>query len=206
MKVVYNVGDEKYEAKNVSTTIDQTPQIIIDQDKSLIDYKSLGWKNGDIIVRKYVSRAEPNYFVFRNFGTIADHGRVNVGTHIRFIKDRYFFGGYTEINPSDYEKVDLQKKNDIIRILRDYGYCWDEERLTIVKRARYGYNFYFVSDKGTVETYKEEYDEISNEKWELGNYFLTEEKCKETATTISCTFSGNKMLLILDWNNETSNS
>ena len=42
MKVVYNVGDEKYETENVSTTIDQTPQIIIDQDKSLIDYKSLG--------------------------------------------------------------------------------------------------------------------------------------------------------------------
>lgn len=206
MKVVYNVGDEKYETENVSTTIDQTPQIIIDQDKSLIDYKSLGWKNGDIIVRKYVSRVEPNYFVFKNFGTIADHGRVNVGTHIRFIKDRHFFDGYTEINPSDYEKVDLQKKNDIIRMLRDYGYCWDEERLTIVKRARYGHNFYFVSDRGTVETYKEEYDEISNEKWELGNYFLTEEECKETATAISCTFSSNKMLLILDWNNETSNS
>ena len=205
MKVVYNVGNERHEAENVSTTINQTPKIIIDQDKSLIDYKSLGWKNGDIIVRKYVSRAEPNYFVFRNFGTAAEHGRVNIGIHIRFTKDRLFFGGYTEINPSGYEKADLQKKNDIIMMLRDYGYCWDEERLTIVKRARYGHNFYFVSDKGTVETYKEEYDEISNEKWELGNYFLTEEKCKETATAISCVFSSNKMLSILDWNNETSN-
>lgn len=64
MKVVYNVGNEKHEAENVSTTIDQTFIVLTDQDKSLIDYKSLGWKNGDIIVRKYVSRAEPNYFVF----------------------------------------------------------------------------------------------------------------------------------------------
>lgn len=206
MKVVYNVGNEKHEAENVSTTIDQTPKIIIDQDKSLIDYKSLGWKNGDIIVRRYVSRAEPNYFVFKNFGTAADHGCGNVGTHIRFIKDRYFFGGYTEVNPSDYEKVDLQRKDSIIKILRDYGYCWDKERLTIVKRARYGHNFYFVSDKCTVETYKEEYDEISNKKWELGNYFLTEEECKTAATAISYIFSSNKMSLILNWNNETSNS
>ena len=206
MKVIYSIGNESYELENASITTNQTSTVVIDQDKSLIDYKSLGWNNGDIIVRKYVSRAEPNYFVFRNFGTIADHGRVNVGTHIRFIKDQHFFGGYTEINPSDYEKVDLQKKNDILMMLRDYGYCWDKERLTIVKRARYGHNFYFVSDKGTVETYKEEYDEISNEKWELGNYFLTEEKCKETATAISCTFSSNKMLLILDWNSETSDS
>lgn len=206
MKAIYNIGNEKHEAENVSTTIDQTSTVVIDQDKSLIDYKSLGWKNGDIIVRKCVSRAEPNYFVFRNFGTIAEHDRVNVGTHIRFIKDRLFFGGYTEINPFDYEKADFQKKNDILMMLRDYGYCWNEERLTIIKRARYGHNFYFVSDKGTVETYKEEYDEISNEKWELGNYFLTEEKCKETATAISCVFSSNKMLLILDWNSETPNS
>lgn len=206
MKVVYNVGNEKHEAENVSTTINQTPKIIIDQDKSLIDYKSLGWKNGDIIVGKYVSGAEPNYFVFRNFGTAAEHGLVNIGTHIRFTKDRLFFGGYTEINPSDYEKADLQKKNDIIMMLRDYGYCWDEKRLTIIKRARYGHNFYFVSDKGTVETYKEEYDEISNEKWELGNYFLTEEECKAATTAISCVFSSNKMLLILDWNNEMPDS
>ena len=206
MKVVYNVGDEKYEAENVSTTIDQTSIVLTDQDKSLIDYKSLGWKNGDIIVRKNVSRAEPNYFVFRNFGTVAEHGYVNVGTHIRFTKDRLFFGGYTEINPSDYEKADLQKKNDIIMMLRDYGYCWDGVRLTVIKRARYGHNFYFVSDKCTVETYKEEYDEISNEKWELGNYFLTEEECKAAATAISYIFSGNKMSLILNWNNETSNS
>lgn len=164
MKVVYNVGNEKHEAENVSTTINQTSIVLTDQDKSLIDYKSLGWENGDIIVRRYVSRAEPNYFVFRNFGTTTEHGHVNVATHIRFTKDRLFFGGYTEINPSDYEKVDLQKKDSIIKTLRDYGYCWDEERLTIVKRARYGHNFYFVSDKGTVEAYKEEYDEISNEK------------------------------------------
>lgn len=206
MKVVYNVGNEKHEVENVSTTIVKTSIVLTDQDKFLIDYKSLGWKNGDIIVRKYVSRAEPNYFVFRNFGTITEHNRVNAGTHIRFIKDRLFFGGYTEIKPSDYEKADLQKKNDIIKILRDYGYCWDKERLTIIKRARYGRNFYFVSDKGTVETYKEEYDEISNEKWELGNYFLTEEECKKSATAISYIFSSNKMLLIRNWNNETSNS
>ena len=206
MKVVYNVGNEKHEAENVSTTINQVPEIVTDQDKSLIDLESLGWKNGDIIVRKYVSRAEPNYFVFRNFGNITEHNRVNVATHIRFIKDRLFFGGYTEINPSDYEKADLQKKNDIIMMLRDYGYCWDGVRLTVIKRARYGHNFYFVSDKGTIETYKEEYDEISNEKWELGNYFLTEEECKAAATAISYIFSSNKMLLILDWNSETSNS
>ena len=206
MKVIYSIGNESYELENASITTNQTSTVVIDQDKSLIDYKSLGWKNGDIIVRKYVSRAEPNYFVFRNFGTIAEHGRVNVGTHIRFIKDRLFFGGYVEINPFDYGKADFQKKNDILMMLRDYGYCWDEERLTIIKRARYGRNFYFVSNKGTVETYKEEYDEISNEKWELGNYFLTEEKCKETATAISCVFSSNKMLLILDWNSETSDS
>ena len=206
MKVVYNVGNEKHEAENVSTTIDQTFIVLTDQDKSLIDYKLLGWKNGDIIVRKYVSRAEPNYFVFRNFGTTAEHGRVNVGTHIRFTKDRLFFGGHTKINPSDYEKADLQKKNDIIMMLRDHGYCWDGVRLTIVKRARYGNNFYFVSDKCTVETYKEEYDEISNEKWELGNYFLIEEECKAAATAISYIFSSNKMSLILNWNNETSNS
>lgn len=42
MKVVYNVGNEKHEAKNVSTTIDQTSIVLTDQDKSLIDYKSLG--------------------------------------------------------------------------------------------------------------------------------------------------------------------
>lgn len=206
MKVVYNVGNEKHEAENVSTTIDQTSIVLTDQDKSLIDLESLGWKNGDIIVRKYVSRAEPNYFVFRNFGTTTEHGRVNVGTHIRFTKDRLFFGGYTEINLSDYEKADLQKKNDIIMMLRDYGYCWDGVRLTIVKRARYGHSFYFVSDKCTVETYKEEYDEISNEKWELGNYFLTEEECKTAAIAISYIFSSNKMSLILNWNSETSNS
>lgn len=206
MKVVYNVGNEKHEAENVSMTINQVPEIVTDQDKSSIDLESLGWKNGDIIVRKNVSRAEPNYFVFRNFGNITEHNRVNVATHIRFIKDRLFFGGYTEINPSDYEKADLQKKNDIIMMLRDYGYCWDGVRLTIVKRARYGHNFYFVSDKCTVETYKEEYDEISNEKWELGNYFLTEEECKAAATAISYIFSSNKMSLILNWNNETSNS
>lgn len=69
MKVVYNVGNEKHEAENVSTTIDQTSIVLTNQDKSLIDLESLGWKDGDIIVRKYVSRAEPNYFVFRNFGT-----------------------------------------------------------------------------------------------------------------------------------------
>lgn len=206
MKVVYNVGGKEHEAENVSTTINQVPEITTDQDKSSIDLESLGWKDGDIIVRKYVSRAEPNYFVFRNFGNITEHNRVNVATHIRFIKDRLFFGGYTEINPSDYEKADLQKKNDIIMMLRDYGYCWDGVRLTIVKRARYGHNFYFVSDKCTVETYKEEYDEISNEKWELGNYFLTEEECKAAATAISYIFSSNKMLLILNWNSETSNS
>ena len=206
MKVIYSIGNESYELENASITTNQTSTVVIDQDKSLIDYKSLGWKNGDIIVRKYVSRAEPNYFVFRNFGTTTDHGCVNVGTHIRFTKDRLFFGGYTKINPSDYEKADLQKKNDIIMMLRDYGYCWDEERLTIVKRTRYGHNFYFVSDKGTVETYKEEYDEISNEKRELGNYFLTEEECKKAATAISYIFSSNKMSLILNWNSETSNS
>ena len=99
MKVVYNVEGKKHEAENVSITINQVPEIVTDRDKSLIDLESLGWKNGDIIVRKNVSRIEPNYFVFRNFGTIADHSCVNVGTHIRFIKDRYFFGGYTEINP-----------------------------------------------------------------------------------------------------------
>lgn len=206
MKVIYNVEGKKHEAENVSMTINQAPEIVNDQDKSSVDLESLGWKNGDIIVRKNVSRAEPNYFVFRNFGTIAEHGCINVATHIRFIKDRLFFGGYVEINPADYEKVDLQKKNDIIMMLRDYGYCWDEERLTIVKRARYGRNFYFVSDKCTVETYKEEYDEISNEKWELGNYFLTEEECKTAATAISYIFSSNKMSLILNWKNETSNS
>lgn len=206
MKVIYNVGNEKHEAENVSTTINQALEIITDQDKSLIDFKSLGWKNGDIIVRKNVSRAEPNYFVFRNFGTIAEHGHVNVGTHIRFTKDRLFFGGYTEINPFDYEKADLQKKNDIIMMLRDYGYCWDKDRLTMIKRARYGHNFYFISGNGSIETYKEEYDDISNEKWESGNYFLTKEKCKTAATAISALFSSNKMLLILDWKNETSNS
>ena len=206
MKVVYNVEGKKHEAENVSTTINQTSTVLIDQNKSPIDYKPLGWKNGDIIVRKYVSKAEPNYFVFRNFGTTTDHGCVNVGTHVRFIKDRYFFGGYTEIDPSDYEKADLQKKDSIIKILRDYGYCWDKERLTTVKRARYGHNFYFVSDKGTVEAHQEEYDEISNEKWELGNYFLTEEECKAAATAISYIFSSNKMSLILNWNSETSNS
>lgn len=91
-------------------------------------------------------------------------------------------------------------------MLRDYGYCWDGVRLTIVKRTRYGHNFYFVSDKGTVEAYKEKYDEISNEKWELGNYFLTEEECKAAATAISYIFPSNKMSLILNWNNETSNN
>ena len=206
MKVVYIIGNEEYELENASMTINQVPKIVINQDKSLVSFLSLGWENGDIIVRKDVSRIEPNYFVFRNFGTATDHGSVNIGTHIRFVKDRLLLGGHVEINPFDYEKADLQKKNDIIMMLRDYGYCWDKERLTIIKRARYGHNFYFVSDKGTVETYKEEYDEISNEKWELGNYFLTEEKCKETATAISCVFSSNKMLLILDWNSETSNS
>lgn len=198
MKVVYNVNGKEHEAKNVSTTINQVPEIVTDQDKPSIDYKSLGWKNGDIIARRYVSRTEPNYFIFRNFGTITDHGCVNVRTHIRFIKDRYLFDGYTEINPLDYEKVDLQKKDSIIKILRGYGYCWDEERLTIVKRARYGRNFYFVSGKGTVEAHQEEYDEISNEKWELGNYFLTEEECKAAATAISYIFSSNKMSLILN--------
>ena len=205
MKVVYNVGNEKHEAENVSTTINQVPKVVTNQDKSLIDLESFDWENGDIIVRKNVFRAEPNYFVFRNFGNITEHNRVNVATHIRFIKDRLFFGGYTEINPSDYEKADLQKKNDIIMMLRDYGYCWDGVRLTIVKRARYGRNFYFVSDKGTVEAYKEEYDEISNEKWELGNYFLAEEECEAAATAISYIFSSNKMSLILNWNSETSN-
>lgn len=206
MKVIYNVEGKKHEAENVSMTINQVPEIVNDQDKSSVDLESLGWKNGDIIVRKNVSRTEPNYFVFRNFGNITEHNRINMATHIRFIKDRLFFGGYTEINPSDYEKADLQKENDIIMMLRDYGYCWDGVRLTIVKRARYGRNFYFVSDKGTVETYKEKYDEISNEKWELGNYFLTEEECKAAATAISYIFSSNKMSLILNWNNETSNS
>lgn len=206
MKVIYNVGNEEYELENFSTTIDQVPKVVIDQGKCLISFKSFGWKNGDIIIRKNVSRIEPNYFVFRNFGVLAGHGYVKVGMHVRFVKDQLSFGGYTEINQFDYEKADFQKKNDILMMLRDYGYCWDKERSTIIKRARYGHNFYFVSDKCTVETYKEEYDEISNEKWELGNYFLTEEECKKAATAISYIFSSNKMSLILNWNSETSNS
>ena len=70
MKVIYNVGNKKYELENISTTIDQTSKVTIDRDKSsLINFKSLGWKDGDIIVRKDVSRIEPNYFIFRDFGT-----------------------------------------------------------------------------------------------------------------------------------------
>ena len=134
-----------------------------------------------------------------NFGMLAEHGRVNVGMHIRFVEDQLLLGGYVKINPFDYEKVDFQKKIDILMILRDYGYCWDKERLTIIKRAKYGYNFYFISDKGTVEAYKEEYDEISNEKWMLGNYFLTEEECEAAVTEISYIFSRNKMSLIKNW-------
>lgn len=199
MKVIYNIGNEEYELENFSMTITQVSKVVINQDKCLINFKSLGWKDGDIIVRKDVSRIEPNYFVFRNFGTIAEHGYVKVGMHVRFIKDQLLFGGYTEINPSDYEKADLQKKNDILMMLRDYGYCWDKERSIIIKRAKYGHNFYFISDKGTIETYKEEYDEISNEKWELGNYFLTKEKCEIAATEISYIYSRNKMSLIKNW-------
>lgn len=206
MKVIYNVGNEKQELGNVSATINQTSKVLINQDKSLVDIKSLGWKNGDIIVRKNVSRVEPNYFVFRNFGIITEHGRVKVGTHIRFIKDRSFLGGYTEINPFDYEIADLRQQNNIIMILRNNGYCWDKERLTIIKRAKYRHNFYFVSDKGTVETYREEYDEISNEKWMLGNYFLTEKGCKIISRKISHIFNENKMSLIQNWKSETSNS
>lgn len=205
MKVIYNVGNEKHETENVSITAKQISKIN-DQDKSLSELKSLGWKNGDIIVRKNVSRSEPNYFIFRNFGATAEHNYVNVAMHVRFIKDRLSFGGYTKINPNDYEKVNLQKKNDILMMLRDYGYCWNENRLTIIQRARYGHNFYFISDNGSIETYKEEYDEISDEKWKSGNYFLTKEKCETAATAISYIFSGNKMSLIRDWKNETSDS
>lgn len=206
MKVIYIIGNEEYELENFSMTMTQVPKVVINQDKSLVSFLSLGWENGDIIVRKNVSRIEPNYFVFRNFGLLADHGHVNVGTHIRFVEDRLLLGGRVEINPFDYEKADFQKKIDILMMLRDYGYCWDTERLTIVKRARYGYNFYFISDKGTVEEYKEEYDEISNEKWESGNYFLTKEECEIATAKISHVFSNNKMSLIRNWNSETSNS
>lgn len=179
MKVIYNIGNEKYELENISTTIDQTSKVTIYQDKPpFVKFKSPGWKDGDIIVRKDVSRTEPNYFIFKNFGIATEHNRVNVEMHVRFVKDRLFLGGSVEINPADYEKAEFQKQNDILMSLRDYGYCWNKERSIIEKRAKYGHNFYSISNNGSVITYVEEYDEISDEKWMSGNYFLTEKACK----------------------------
>lgn len=206
MKVIYNVGNEKYELENISTTIDQDSKVVIDQDESLIDHKSSGWKDGDIIVRKDVSRIEPNYFIFKDFGTSTEYGRVNVEMYIRFTKDRLYLGGSTKIYPSDYEKAELQKKTDILMMLRNDGYCWNKERSIIEKRAKYGCNFYSVSNNGSIITYVEEYDEISNEKWESGNYFLTEKAAKTISEKISYIFNRNKESLIINWENETSNS
>lgn len=207
MKVIYNVGNEKYELENISTTIDQDSKVIIDQDKSsLVNFKSPGWKDGDIIVRKDVSRIEPNYFIFRDFGTSVEHDRVNVEMYIRFTKDQFFLGGSADINPLDYETADLQKQNDILMSLRDYGYCWNKERSIIEKRAKYGHNFYSMSNNGSIITYVEEYDEISDEKWESGNYFLTEKACKIISEKISYIFDRNKESLAIDWKNEISNS
>lgn len=200
MKVIYNIGNEKYELENISTTIDQTSKVTIDQDKSsLVDFKSPGWKDGDIIVRKDVSRIEPNYFIFRDFGTSVDHDRVDVKMYIRFTKDQFILGGSADINPSDYETADLQKQNDILMSLRDYGYCWNEKKSVIEKRAKYGHNFYSVSNNRSVETYVEEYDEISNERWMSGNYFLTEKGCKIVCDKISYIFDRNKESLIVNW-------
>lgn len=204
MKVIYDTGKERCELKNCSITISPANQIHIEQKESIIDVdllQSLDWKCGDVIIRKEVSRIEPNYFIFWNFGTISEHGNVNVGTHIRFIKDRLFLGGYAEINPLDYEKADLQKKNDILVILRDNGYGWNKERSAIVRRAKYGYDFYFISDNGLIESHKEEYDATSNEKWSVGNYFLTEEECKSALDEIAYVFERNKILLT-HWKSE----
>lgn len=199
MKVIYNVGNEKYELENISTTIDQSPKVTIDQDKpSLVDSKPPRWKNGDIIVRKDVSRTEPNYFIFKDFDTSTDHDLVNVEMYIRFTKDRLFTGGSVIINLSDYEKANLQKQDDILMILRDYGYCWNEKESIIEKRAKYGHNFYSVSNNRSVETYVEEYDEISNERWMSGNYFLTEKSCKIMCEKISYIFDRNKESLIIN--------
>lgn len=207
MKVIYNIGNKKYELENISTTIDQTFKTTIDQNKSsLVDSKPPGWKNGDIIVRKDVSRTEPNYFIFKNFDTSTDHDLVNVEMYIRFAKDRLFTGGSVIINLSDYEKADLQKQDDILMSLRDWGYCWNEKESIIEKRAKYGHNFYSVSNNRSVVTYVEEYDEISNERWMSGNYFLTEKSCKIMCEKISYIFDRNKEPLIVNWKNETSNS
>lgn len=200
MKVIYNIGNKKYELENISTTIDQTFKTTIDQNKSsLINFKSPEWKDGDIIVRKDVSRIEPNYFIFRDFGTLVDHDRVNVEMYIRFTKDQFFLRGSADINPFDYETADLQKQNDILMSLRDCGYCWNEKKSVIEKRAKYGHNFYSVSNNRSVETYVEEYDEISNERWMSGNYFLTEKGCKIICDKISYIFDRNKESLIVNW-------
>lgn len=206
MKVIYNVGNEKYELENISTTIDQTSKTTVSQDKSLINSKSPVWKNGDVIVRKDVSKTEPNYFIFRGFGVVAEHDRVSVEMYIRFTKDQFFLGGSIKINPLDYEKADLQKQNDILMISRDYGYCWNEKKSVIEKRAKYGHNFYSMSNNGSIITYVEEYDEISDENWMSGNYFLTEKACKIISEKISYIFDRNKESLAINWKNEISNS
>lgn len=206
MKVIYNVGNEKYELENISTTINQNSKTLITQDKSLVDFKSLGWGDGDVIIKKDVSKTELDYFIFRDFGTVTEENHINVETHIRFTKDQLFLGGSVEINPFDYEKAELKKKIDILMMLRDNGYCWNKERSTIIKRAKYGHNFYSMSNNGSVITYVEEYDEISDEKWESGNYFLTEKACKTISEKISYIFDRNKESLIIDWKNEISNS
>ena len=86
-------------------------------------------------------------------------------------------------------------------ILRYNGYSWNKERSAIVRRAKYGYNFYFISDNGSIEAYNEEYDATSNEKWSVGNYFLTEEECKAALDEISYVFERNKILLT-HWKSE----
>lgn len=199
MKVIYNVGNEKYELENISTTIDHISKTTVSQDKSLINSKSPVWKNGDVIVRKDVSKTEPNYFIFRGFVTVAEHDCVNTEMYIRFAKDRLLLGGSVKINPLDYEKADLQKQNDILMNLRDNGFCWNEKESVIEKRAKYGHNFYSMSNNGLIVTYVEEYDEISDEKWESGNYFLTEKGCKIISEKISYIFDRNKEALIYNW-------
>ena len=75
----------------------------------------------------------------------------------------------------------------------------EREKSAIEKRAKYGHNFYSVSNNRSVETYVEEYDEISNERWMSGNYFLTEKGCKIVCDKISYIFDRNKEPLIVNW-------
>ena len=63
-----------------------------------------------------------------------------------------------------------------------------------------------MSNNGSIITYVEEYDEISDENWMSGNYFLTEKACKIISEKISYIFYRNKESLAINWKNEISNS